>query len=257
MKKNALLMLISLLALTVHVADTQAATKTLTLSPQSNGRQTSESSATFQLTIPEDLVAIQRVVLSAIGQQRGKHTILLDTHVSNPDSKPNIELESLTFRSRKENRTLRLDISDATMHESSWVPGQTMLAFKVESEPESISQFAEIRIRYTTTQDEVIDPTLEEALIVGPATEMAPRQLDGLLPVDLDEFEVQDVPVPSSGTTKSQIKSTLNSGRPAGARPNIVTSEENTRFQTRSLRPGNSVKAPASDQDSDQPLATE
>ena len=44
------------------------------------------------MTVPQDLLKIQKVVLSAEGNWPGRHEILLDAHVSLPDSEGTVAL---------------------------------------------------------------------------------------------------------------------------------------------------------------------
>jgi hypothetical protein len=223
----------------------QAATKQLTVSPLIDGRSIHAKSATFELTIPQDIDQFKGILIEARGNSRGQHAVLLDTYVSQglPITKGQITQEYLEFKTNRSQQRLRLNLSNATVLQGSWIPGKTTITFLVQGDEEGLSEINDLTFYYVAQEDgENVDPNLIETPNQKPRGIYSGQRLapEPFFPEDLD-----DAYSPFAVKRITQTKGKLHQGRPENAKPDRVV-----RIPTRK-RPSLKVKEPGSDSDED------
>jgi hypothetical protein len=222
-----------------------ATTKKLKVSPLHDGRSLHAVQATFTLTIPEDIVQFKGISIEARGKARGKHAVLLDTYVTQGfiHSNTKVSQEYLEFTSRRHDQRLRLDISEASILQSSWIPGKTTISFLLQGDEVGLSEINDLTFTYVAKVDgEAVDPHLIEAPNYKPRGVYQGERFrpEPFFPVDLDD---EQSPMALKPVTPSKNK--LHQGRPENAKPDRVV-----RIPTRK-RPSLKVEELGSDSDED------
>jgi hypothetical protein len=224
---------------------THASTKSLKVPPVSNGRSVYAAEATYSLTIPQDIVQLKSIHIKARGGTKGEHAVLVDTHVSQtfPPSTTQISQEYLEFTSRRDNQRMSLDISEASFHQSNWIPGKTKIIIFLQGDEAGLSEIQELTFSYlTSVGDEEVNPDLIEAPNLKPrgVYQGTPFRPEPFFPEDLD-----DERSPKALKPIAPVKNKLDQGRPENAKP-----ERRVKLPAR-RRPPLKTKAFRSDRDED------
>ena len=224
---------------------TEAATKKLRVPPLSDGRSIHTVSATYSFTIPKDIFRYKGILIEARANSRGKQAILLDTHVKRgfQNAKTLVTQEYLKFKTNREKQRIRLNLSNASIHPTSWIPGKTTISFLVQGDEEGLSEINDLIFFYVTdSEGEDVDSTLTETQAFKPR-----GVYDGKLtarepffPEDLDDEQSPIALKPVFPTTGE-----LRQGRPEHAKPERVVRAPNRK------RPSLRVKDLGSERDED------
>lgn len=235
---------------TFSALSANAGSKQIEVAPTVNGRSEYANSATFTFTIPKEIARFKGIWLKATGSTKGKHILLIDTHVTQgfENMKRQMTQEYLEFTTSRNGETLNLNLSRSSIHRHLWVPGKTMISFLVQGDEVGLQEINGLEFHYFDRSiDEPADPNLieiphSESMAIGTKDRQTSNNsyhIEPFFPEDMDDVH-----------TPFAVRSSINSiGKPTnnGRSPN---SKPKFRISTKTIsRPRAESNQVESDQD--------